>query len=374
MMKEKKKILFLIPTLMNGGAERVLINLVNNLNFDLFEVSVKTVMDVGRYKDSLDKRVHYSYIFPKLLRGTSYFFMLFSPAYLFNKYIGYQYDIVVSYLEGMTSRIVSGCQNPKIKIVSWIHIELLDRKAFKKDFRSFSEAIKCYGKFNKIACVSRNVKECFDNLSGLQEKTEVLYNTNDTRDINRRKSEEVTDVEFSRNTINICSVAKIVWSKGYDRLARIHKLLMDGGIKNHIYIIGIGPEQEKLESYLRDNKLTDSFTFLGYKENPYKYLSKCDLYVCSSRREGFSTAVTEALVIGLPVVSTRCSGAEELLGRNNEYGLVTDNDEESLYIGIKEMLTNDGWINKYKQLSAERGNKFSTELTVEAVTEMFLKI
>lgn len=374
-MKEKKHILFLIPTLMNGGAERVLVNLVNNLNFDQFEVSVKTVMDVGRYRDSLDKRVHYSYIFPKLLRGLSYYFMLFSPTYLYNKYIGNQYDIVVSYLEGMTSRIISGCQNSKTKIISWIHIELLDTKAFKKDFRTLNEAIRCYGKFNKIICVSRNVKECFDKLSGLQNKTEVLYNTNDTRDIQKRKLEDVQDVVFSKdNTINICSVAKIAWSKGYDRLVRIHKRLMDEGINNHVYIIGVGPEQEKLESFLRTNNLTESFTFLGYKENPYKYLSKCDLYVCSSRREGFSTAVTEALVVGLPVVSTRCSGAEELLGSNNEFGIVTDNDEESLYAGIKEMITRNGLIENYQKLSAERGRKFSTELTVAAVSKMFLKL
>lgn len=372
---QQKKILFLIPTLMNGGAERVLVNLVNNLDYDLFDVSVKTVMDVGRYKESLNERVHYSFIFPKLFRGTSYYFLLFSPTYLFNKYIGDQYDIVVSYLEGMTSRIVSGCSNPRTRIISWIHIELLNRNAFRKDFRSLNEAIRCYSKFNKIICVSHNVKECFDNISGLRDKTEVLYNTNDTRDIQKRKSDDVHDVMFSKDkTLNICSVAKIAWSKGYDRLARIHKRLMDEGIKNHVYIIGVGPEQKKLEFFLRANKLTDSFTFLGYKENPYKYLSRCDLYICSSRREGFSTAVTEALVIGLPVVSTRCSGAEELLGSNNEFGIVTDNDEESLYIGVKEMITTEGLINKYQRLAAERGRKFSTELTVEAVSKMLLNL
>lgn len=60
------------------------------------------------------------------------------------------------------------------------------------------------------------------------------------------------------------------------------------------------------------------------------------MYVCSSRREGFSTAVTEALIVGTPVVSTNCSGAYELLGKNNEYGIVTENNEDALYEGIKK--------------------------------------
>lgn len=66
---------------------------------------------------------------------------------------------------------------------------------------------------------------------------------------------------------------------------------------------------------MAENNLTDTFTFLGYRDNPYKYVKKADLYVCSSRREGFSTAVTEALIVGTPVVSTNCSGAYELLGK-----------------------------------------------------------
>ena len=78
---------------------------------------------------------------------------------------------------------------------------------------------------------------------------------------------------------------------------------------------------------------------MGYKENPYKYLAKCDLFVCSSYSEGFSTAVTEALILGIPVVTTYVSGMTELLG-DNEYGIITSNDEISLYEAIK-LLIND---------------------------------
>lgn len=129
-------------------------------------------------------------------------------------------------------------------------------------------------------------------------------------------------------------------------------------------------QRENLEKIVKEKKLTDSFIFLGFKENPYKYMSKCDIYVCSSRREGFSTAVTEALVIGLPCVSTNCSGAYELLGRNDEYGIVTENSEEGIYFGLKKMLLDRQLFDCYKKQAELRGKKFNMSETVKAVEDM----
>lgn len=368
----KKKVLFLIPTLMNGGAERVLLNLVNNLDYSLFDVTVKTVMNVGRYQHLLNSQIHYDWIFPSLRRGSRLYFNLFSPEYLYNKYIGDNYDIVVSYLEGMTARIISGCKNPNVKKISWIHIELNTKRDFSIGFRSYKEAIKCYESFDDIACVSDTVKQAFENISGIKRQTKVIYNTNDTKDILIKKDEIVNDFTPNNEVFNICSVAKVVKTKGYDRLARVHKKLLETGVKNHVYIIGTGEEQKNIEDYLHNNGLTSTFTFLGYKENPYKYINKCDLYVCSSLREGFSTAVTEALIVGIPVVSTNCSGAYELLGKNDEFGIVTQNNEEALYNGVYKMLTEKGLLEKYKTAAKQRAVLFSTENTVRSVVQLLL--
>ena len=62
------------------------------------------------------------------------------------------------------------------------------------------------------------------------------------------------------------------------------------------------------------------------------------MYVCSSYREGFSTSLTEAMVLGIPSISTACSGAKEILGENNEFGLVVENTEDGIYDGIKEFI------------------------------------
>lgn len=125
---------------------------------------------------------------------------------------------------------------------------------------------------------------------------------------------------------------------------------------------------------MKDNKLEDTYHLIGFRDNPYKYVAKCDLFVCSSYREGFSTAVTESLVVGTPVVSTLCSGAQELLGYNNEYGLIVENSEEGIYKGLKKLLEDKELLEYYKKKAAERGSFFSKEKTVAAVEKMLDEI
>ena len=201
-----------------------------------------------------------------------------------------------------------------------------------------------------------------------------MYNTIETDYINRKADEKIEDIEFSDEYVKICSVGKITKVKGFERLASIHKRLLDSNIRNRVYILGIGEEQSALEKYISENNLTGSFIFLGYKTNPYKYVKNCDLYVCSSYSEGFSTSVTESLIVGTPVVTTLCSGMQEMLGENNEYGIVTDNNEDALYGGIKKMLTAPGMLEDYAKRAKERGKEFSTEKTARAVEEMFMRL
>lgn len=368
------KVLFLIPNLAHGGAEKVLVNLANNMNKTKFDVTVQTLFDVGVNRQYLNSDVKYIGGFKRMPRGNTYVMKLFSPEKLYKHFIRDNYDIIVSYLEGPTARILSGCTNTNTKLVSWIHIEQHTKELASKSFRSYKEALDCYSKFDRTVCVSDTVKDDFESIFDTKKPVEVLYNTNESEKIKKLSDEKADDVDFSKDTINIISVAKIVTSKGYDRLMKIHKKLIEKNIKNHIYILGIGEEKEKYEKYLAENNLTDTFTFLGYRDNPYKYVKKADLYVCSSRREGFSTAVTEALIVGTPVVSTNCSGAYELLGKNNKYGIVTENNEDALYEGIKKMLTTPGLLEAYAAKAKERGKAFSTEKTVKAVEEMLLSI
>lgn len=369
-----KKLLFIIPTLSHGGAEKVLVNLVNNLDKNKFDITVQTFFDGGVNKQYLKSHIKTKTVFKKVFPANSYLFALFSPKFLYKRFIKEHYDIIVSYLEGPTARIVSGCIDENTKLVSWIHCKMDTEKAASVGFRSFKEAKKCYNKFDYTACVSQWVKNWFVDIFDFKKPIGVLYNTIETDEIIAKSNEPIDDVAFDKDCFNIISVGKVIAVKAFMRLAHLHKRLLDEGIKNHIYILGVGDEQSKIEKYLADNNLTNTFTFLGYNTNPYKYVKACDLYVCSSLSEGFSTSVTESLIVGTPVVTTLCSGMQEMLGENNEYGIVTENNEDALYEGVKKILTTPNMLKDYSDKALDRGKYFSTEKTTKAVEDMLLNL
>jgi len=367
----KKKLLFLIPTLKHGGAEKVLVNLANNLDRAQYDVTVQTLFDVGVHKKDLLPHVHYRTFFPRDFRGNTLLFKCFSPQFWWKRIVKEHYDVAVSYLEGPTSRILSGCKDPGIKKIAWLHIELGTPALAAQGFRSAEEAREAYEGFDRVVAVSRRVRECFAESLGVQRPIEVLYNTNETEQIQEKAKHAPEDTRFHTGDVpTVCSVAKLMQTKGFDRLLEVHKRLTDEGLRHRVFILGIGEEQAALESKIREYGLKESFILLGYHENPYAYVSRCDLYVCSSRREGFSTAVTEALIVGTPVVSTDCSGARELLGEHDEYGIVVENTTEGIYKGIKRMLSDEKLRLQYRQAALERGKYFSREKTVKAVEEM----
>ena len=150
----------------------------------------------------------------------------------------------------------------------------------------------------------------------------------------------------------------------------MHKKLINEGYLHRIILIGIGTQSEKLKEKASAYGVSKSFLLVGFRDNPYKYVAKSDLYICSSRREGFSTAVTEALIVGTPVVSTECSGARELLGENNEYGIIVENCTEGIYRGMKKMLEHPELVRYYNKQAKLRGGYFSREKTVKAVEKV----
>ena len=369
-----KKILFLIHDLGQGGAEKVLVNLVNNMDRSKFNITVMALFGGGVNEQFLSKDVRLINCHQKAFPGNSHIMKFFSPKQLYRHYIHEKYDIVVSFLEGPSARIISGCTDPKSKLVSWIHIEQKTEERAAASFRSYNESLRCYRRFDRTICVSDTVRRDFLGLYKLDKPVDVLYNTNESEQIISAAEEKAPAGIFAENESKIIGVGKILASKGFDRLARIHRRLRDEGYLVHTYILGIGPQRSEIEQYLKDNGLVDSYTFLGYQTNPYKYVSKCNLFVCASHAEGFSTAATEALIVGTPVCTVEVSGMKEMLGENNEWGVVTENREDALYQGIKSLLDNPARLSHYKKQAVIRGKDFSTEKTTEAVEEMLLNL
>ena len=368
-------VLFLIPTLDRGGAENVLVDLVNHMDQSKFQITVQTLFDQNSQKHRLREGIEYRSFMRRQFHGNSRIQAWLPARLLYRMIVRKRYDIVVSYLEGPTTHILSGCPYPDTKKVAWVHVEMEKERQASVGFRNLAEAIRAYSGFNKLVFVAQTVQKSFEDVIGQPFPNAcILYNTIDTDKIVRMSADIPQQNPFSEREFNLISVGRIIDAKGFDRLVRIQKRLKDEGYASHVFILGTGQDRERLDTIARENGIADSFTFLGFHENPYQYVSRADLFVCSSRREGFSTAVSEALVLGVPVVSTNCSGAKELLGNHDEYGIVTDNDEEALFQGIKRILDDPELHAHYRLQAQERGKRFLSVKTVETVEKMLLHL
>ncbi|MGN0357587.1 MAG: glycosyltransferase [Blautia sp.] len=369
-----KKVLFLIHDMGQGGAEKVLVNLVNNMDYSKFDITVMTLFDSGENRQFLGQNVKYTTWCKKMFPGNSHLMKVLSPEQLHRLIIKEHYDIEVAYLEGPCARVISGCSDPATKKLAWIHIEQHTAERAATSFRSVTEAKECYQRFDRIICVSQTVKQDFLQALKISVPHEVLYNTNESDKIIRLSQEAVEPEMMPSDRIKLVGVGKLLKNKGFDRVVKIVKRLKEQGYPVHFYILGEGSERNSLEAYIQQNELENNITLLGYQLNPYKYVAKCDLFVCASFAEGFSTAATEALIVGTPVCTVEVSGMKEMLGEDNEYGLVVENNDEVLYQGIKRFFVEPGLLEHYRKQAEIRGKEFSTEKTVQAVENMLLQL
>lgn len=113
--------------------------------------------------------------------------------------------------------------------------------------------IKCYNSFDRIICVAETVKENFTSLFDLNVDCQVLYNVNETEQIIEKSKEEQNIIKNDKSTYNIISVGRLSFShKGYDRLVRIHKKLLENGVNNKLYLVGEGADKENLIKMIKN--------------------------------------------------------------------------------------------------------------------------
>lgn len=370
----KTKVLFLIHDLGHGGAEKVLVNLVNNMDPARFDISVIALFGGGVNEQFLKPHVRFRSVWKKAVRGNSHLMKLLTPQQLHRLCVKEHYDIEVSYLEGPSARVISGCTDPDTKLAAWIHCTMKSEKDVAQGFRNYREACACYARFNRLVFVSRSVQDAFLAFCPTKTPTEVIYNTNESDRILQMAKQDAEDGMFSQDTFKLVGMGRLIPVKGYDRLLRVHERLMRDGYPVRTYILGEGKLGNELAEEASQRGIAQDVVFLGYQKNPYRFMAQCDLFVCSSYSEGFSTAATEALILGIPVCTTEVSGMKEMLGDHNEYGVVTANDEDALYAGVKRFLDDPAYMQHYRRLAAMRGKDFRTENTVCEAEQMLLRL
>ena len=364
------KILFFIETLKSGGAEKVMIDLVNHMDQTKFAITVQTVWpcDAKKYLApgirnksmySAENNVNHLRYRAEAESGLAY-----------RLHIKDDYDIECAYIEMGPTKVLSASTNKKAKKLAWVHCDLTKKIG---DLDAFVEkAGPQYRKFDEIICVSEDVLDSFNRLFGNIVPTRVIHNVVED-DVIREKARESLPIGLEKRRFTIVSLGRLVHAKGYDILLKVHNRLMQDGCLNDLWIAGEGEERQILEKYISEQNLTDSVKLLGYQENPYPILEAADLLVCSSRYEGLSTFVTEGLILGKPIVTTDCTGMRELLG-DSKFGLITDMTEDAIYDGMKTMLQDEILRSAYAEKAAMRGQDFSTQRLVQDAEAYFMKL
>lgn len=370
----KKKILFLIESFAGGGVEKVFIDLINNMDISKYDITVMSIWDYGVRKKDLRKDVKYKSIFPNI-RGISRVFHNFveksDGSLLYKLGIREKYDIEIAFIEGRATKIIGASTNPNSKKIAWVHIDLSQGHWTSRVFKESLEREKdCYKKFNDIVFVSNSAKEGFKNLFGNEfDNLQVKYNPIIAEEVVKKAEEEVNDIEKPKDKMLLVTSGRLVSQKGYESLLEACNKLNKDNIKYELWILGEGWDRPKLEELINKYNLSN-VKLLGFKENPYKYIKQGDLFVCSSKNEGFSLVIAEAMILGLPVISTNCSGPNELLNFG-QYGYMVENNDEALYEGLKEIINNDEKLKYYKKKSKERIDFFNYKNRISDIERLF---
>lgn len=327
-----KKIVILINSLDGGGAERVVSTLLNNFveNYECYLILME-----NKISYELDNRINILYLNETSNEnGAIKFLRLPLIAYKLSKIIKeHQFTQVVSFLHranyiNVISKYISSHQvilSERIASSSMYSDDSITSKVSKYLIKTL------YPKSDLIISVTNAIKnDLIDNFD-IKVKQEVIYNPYDIKNINRLSKENINiEIHKEKSIITVGSLQK---RKNINLLINAFAKIEDDEYK--LYILGKGKEKENLKSLARELNIENKVIFLGFDNNPYKYLSKCSIFVLSSNSEGFPNVLAEAMVCGCSVISTDClSGPREILDPNSDANFQLTNDIELAEFGI----------------------------------------
>lgn len=365
----KKKILFMVSSMNIGGVEKSLLSLLSVMPKDKYDITVLTLEKKGGFLDyipsyiKVEEAAWFKEIKPiimespqrtikkylkenKVFKILTFIYSYYKSKNTDNRYIYYknilksipenedEYDVAIAYA-GPTE-IIDAYITHKVKAkkkIGWVHFDISKHKINEKLYENL------YEKFDKIFTVSNEAnKKLNEIIPSTVNKSEVLLNIISKELINEMAKEDINfDNEF--DGVKIVTVGRLSKEKGQDLAIKALANLKKDGYKVRWYCVGEGNSREEYESLIKDNKLEEDFILLGATPNPYPYIKNSDIYVQTSRHEGYCLTLAEAKCLCKPIVTTNFTGAYEQI-EHGINGLIVPLNEDYIYKNVKYIMDN----------------------------------
>jgi glycosyltransferase involved in cell wall biosynthesis len=343
-MKNKKiKIVFFLPNLHGGGAERVTINIIRQLDKSRYDISLVLVKKTGEYIDLIPEYVK---VYDLKVSKT-----IFSILKLHKLLIEIKPDIVFSSLFrsniALYLSLIGLINKPKIILRSPNSPKLLlENNELNMMMKFLLE--KAYNSATLVIAQTPEMKDEIVQFHGIaRDKIKTYINPLDTELI-ENKVKNISN-PFEKDYINVVAAGRLSKQKGFDTLIKAFKKVVEENNKFRLHIIGNDSgERENLIKLAEKLKISKYISFLGFQDNPYKYFYFSDLYVLSSIWEGLPNTVLENLYLNKPVVATKCIPFMKELIRDGDTGFLVD-------VGDVDDLAEK--ILKFPNLEMRLGNK-----------------
>lgn len=387
----KKKLLFVIPALDLGGAEKSFVNLLNVMDFERYEVDVFLLTRTGFFLNNIPAQVH---VLPQSADFTTFSKPFFSSLFSFLvqaklnllfqklrftllsrsslnsvlkeqrswKYLKHfftlqpkHYDVAVAYLEKTSGYYVID-KTKASKKIGWIHTDL------EKLGIDFQLELPYLERFDFLVTVSDGLSERLQKkIPQLANRIKTVENINSKIMIGKL-AEEKPDIIFPEDRINLLYVGRLAQEKGLFNALDAVEILIKKKHNVHWYLIGSGDQETELQRRAVEKGILENVHFLGTKANPYPYLKASDIFILTSFIEGKSISLEEAKLLHKPIVVTNFSSAKDQID-DRHTGLIAEMNGAAVAEKIELLINNDLLMKKLSKnlKDSAKGNEQEIE-------------
>ena len=400
MRENKTKILITFLHYHTGGATTSLLNFLQELDYEKYDVDLLFYEYDGQADDRIPKQVH---VLPQAKVHNKFSLKnvlgkVFSPSYVaakvraefykrilgrekkgiqiiskqgcrYSRRLGEEYDVAISYELSWPFNYTASYVKAKKKLL-WLHLDFdasgLDYKVDRKNLE----------KFDKIMVVSRQCLANFvQNHPEMKDKCIYMPNLMSQKYV-RTAAQKQVSLPFcpEGNRLSLVTVCRIDFPhKGLDRGMKALCALKNEGLLSGVtwLIVGDGPDSAALNQMILEFGLSDTVFAIGLRENPMPYVAACDVFFLPSRFEGKPMAVTEAQMAGVVPAVTRYASAQEQI-TNGEDGYIFDNSDEGIYAGLNYLVQHAEDVKGLKQKvwNTNFGNENEIKIFKECLEEL----